>query len=58
MEFLRQLQLFNPEEFDTPVHVIGAGATGSWLTLILAKLGVKQSKETIQKRIKFTTLIL
>lgn len=41
MEFLRQLELFNPEEFDTPVHVIGAGATGSWLTLILAKLGVK-----------------
>ena len=41
MEFLRQLQLFNPEEFETPVHVIGAGATGSWLTLILAKLGVK-----------------
>lgn len=41
MEFLRQLELFNPEEFGTPVHVIGAGATGSWLTLILAKLGVK-----------------
>lgn len=40
MEFLRQLELFNPEEFNTPVHVIGAGATGSWLTLILAKLGV------------------
>lgn len=40
MEFLRQLELFNPEEFDTPVHIIGAGATGSWLTLILAKLGV------------------
>lgn len=41
MEFLRQLQLFNPEEFNTPVHIIGAGATGSWLTLILAKLGVR-----------------
>lgn len=41
MEFLRQLNLFNPEEFETPVHIIGAGATGSWLTLILAKLGIK-----------------
>lgn len=41
MDFLRQLEVFEPEKFNTPVHVIGAGAIGSWLTLFLAKLGVK-----------------
>ncbi len=40
MEFLRQLELFNPGDFNTPVHIIGAGATGSWLTLLLTKIGV------------------
>lgn len=35
------MSLFNPFEFgDKPVHVIGAGATGSWLVLQLAKLGI------------------
>lgn len=42
VDYLRQLDVFDPEKFgETPVHIIGAGATGSWLTLILAKMGVK-----------------
>lgn len=39
--YSRQVNIFKPEEFNTPVHVIGCGATGSWLALALAKLGVK-----------------
>ena len=41
MEYSRQVNIFKPDEFNTPVHVIGVGATGSWLALSLAKLGVK-----------------
>ena len=41
MEYSRQVNIFKPNEFNTPGHVIGVGATGSWLALSLAKLGVK-----------------
>jgi len=41
MDYSRQLKEFNPEDFKLPVHVIGCGATGSWVAMILAKLGVK-----------------
>ncbi len=41
MDYSRQMEVFNPDEFSTPIHVIGAGATGSWLVLALAKLGIK-----------------
>lgn len=40
LDVRRHLELFDPYTFDTPVTVIGAGATGSWLTLCLAKLGI------------------
>lgn len=36
----RHKELLIPEEFTTPIHVIGAGATGSWVVLQLAKLGL------------------
>lgn len=36
----RHDELFNADAFNTPVTVIGAGATGSWLVLQLAKLGI------------------
>lgn len=37
----RHAEVFDPYQFgDTPVTVIGAGATGSWLVLQLAKLGI------------------
>ena len=39
--FSRHAQLFDPNEFNTPVTVLGAGATGSFLVLYLAKLGIK-----------------
>lgn len=36
-----QLEIFNPEVFNKPVHLVGVGATGSWVAIMLAKLGVK-----------------
>ncbi|MDP3985252.1 MAG: ThiF family adenylyltransferase [bacterium] len=41
VDYWRQLDIFSPEKFTTPVTVIGAGATGSWITLLLAKMGVR-----------------
>lgn len=41
MDYIRQIEVFNQDEFETPVHIIGAGATGSWLVLMLAKMGIK-----------------
>lgn len=43
LEVMRHMQLFNPFTYNTPIHIIGAGATGSWLTLCLAKLGIDGS---------------
>lgn len=40
-DYWRQLAVFNPEAFKTPVHIIGAGATGSESSRILAKMGVR-----------------
>lgn len=41
MDYSRQLEVFRPEEFNTPVNIVGAGAVGSWVALFLAKLGIK-----------------
>lgn len=41
LDIRRHMELFDPDTFTTPIHVIGAGATGSWLVLMLAKLGIK-----------------
>lgn len=40
-DYSRQINILNPEEFKTPIHVIGGGATGSWLTFSLAKMGIE-----------------
>jgi molybdopterin/thiamine biosynthesis adenylyltransferase len=40
LDMRRHMNLFNPYQFNVPVTVIGAGATGSWLVLQLAKLGI------------------
>lgn len=37
-----QMEVFNSELFNKPVHLIGVGATGSWIAIMLAKLGVKE----------------
>ncbi len=37
--FLRQLDIVKPEELNIPITIIGAGATGSAITLNLAKMG-------------------
>lgn len=41
MDLRRHMELFDADTFDGKVTVIGAGATGSWLVLQLAKLGIK-----------------
>lgn len=41
LDVRRHMALFDPIKFaDTTITVIGAGATGSWLVLQLAKLGI------------------
>jgi molybdopterin/thiamine biosynthesis adenylyltransferase len=40
LDVRRHADLFDPYKFTTPVTIIGAGATGSWLALALAKLGI------------------
>lgn len=39
-ERMRQLDFYDPIEFDPKITIIGAGGIGSWVTLSLAKLGV------------------
>lgn len=41
LDISRHKELFNPDIFRLPVTIIGAGATGSWLALALAKLGIE-----------------
>lgn len=40
MNYSRQLELYDADNRQDSVYIIGAGATGSWLALILGKLGV------------------
>ena len=40
-DFSRQVNIFKPDEFKTPIHIIGAGATGSWVAFSLAKMGIQ-----------------
>ena len=41
VDYWRQLALFSPDKFEDEVHIIGAGATGSYVAYILAKMGVR-----------------
>lgn len=41
LDIRRHMELFDADTFNTQINVIGAGATGSWLVLQLAKLGIK-----------------
>lgn len=38
--FLRQVDILKPEKCNVPICIIGAGATGSFLALALAKMGM------------------
>ena len=40
VDISRHKELFDPNKFNKVIHVIGAGATGSWLVFSLAKLGL------------------
>ena len=39
-DYSRQVNILNPEEFNTIITIIGAGATGSWVAFSLAKMGL------------------
>lgn len=40
--FSRQINILDVEKHgDKPIHIIGAGATGSWISLSLAKMGFR-----------------
>ena len=39
--FQRQLDIFDPDAYDVQIDVVGAGSTGSWDILNLAKVGFK-----------------
>lgn len=42
VDYWRQLDLFSPEKFgNKEVHIVGVGATGSYVALMLAKMGVR-----------------
>lgn len=41
VDYWRQLDLFAPDQFKDEVHIIGVGATGSYVAYLLAKMGVK-----------------
>ncbi len=41
LDIRRHQELFDADTFNTQINVIGAGATGSWLVLQLAKLGIR-----------------
>ena len=38
-DYRKQSELIEIANFDTPIHVIGCGALGSWLTFFLLKMG-------------------
>lgn len=40
-DFSRQVNILDVEKFNTPIHIIGAGATGSWVALALSKMGIQ-----------------
>lgn len=41
MDFSRQMELYDTNDRKDNVEIIGVGATGSWVALMLSKLGVK-----------------
>ena len=44
MNYSRQLDIYDAENRKDVAYIIGAGATGSWLSLILSKLGFSKIK--------------
>lgn len=40
-DYRKQSELIEVVDFDMPIHVIGAGALGSWLAFFLMKMGFK-----------------
>lgn len=41
-DYSRQVNILNPEKLNMRINIIGVGATGSWLSLSLAKMGLNK----------------
>ena len=41
VDYWRQLDIFSPKNFTTSITIIGAGATGSYIAWLLAKMGCR-----------------
>lgn len=39
MDLSRHIEIFSPDKIQGPIHIIGVGATGSFVAMILARLG-------------------
>lgn len=44
MEFIKQNQIYNPEEQKAEIIIVGCGSTGSFTALTLAKMGISNIK--------------
>jgi len=42
MDFQSQKDIYNPENQEVSIHIIGAGSTGSFIALTLAKMGINK----------------
>ncbi len=42
MNLSRHISVFNPEKVEHPIHIIGVGATGSFVAMEFARMGVKE----------------
>ena len=40
-DFTKQVELIEVEKFEIPIHVVGVGSLGSWVTHFLLKMGFK-----------------
>ena len=40
-DYRKQIELIDVNDFNKPIHVIGCGALGSWVTFFLLKMGFK-----------------
>jgi molybdopterin/thiamine biosynthesis adenylyltransferase len=43
MDYSHHSTVVQPADFTDPIHIIGVGATGSWVALLLAKLGLAKN---------------
>ena len=56
MNFTHQMEIFNPNDYNTKVVIIGAGSTGSHLAFILSKMGINDMMVIDDDKIEITNI--